>query len=50
MTLDQIVQLLKELHEMIECPHRENGPVDSCDFCKRTKLLDEVLQQVERLL
>ena len=44
MTPDQITQLrqlIKEVREMIKCPHAKN--VVPCDFCKRTRLLDEAL-------
>ncbi|KKN56245.1 hypothetical protein LCGC14_0573900 [marine sediment metagenome] len=44
MTPDQIIQLrqlIKEVREMIKCPHDKN--VVPCDFCKRTRLLDEAL-------
>ena len=45
MTPDQITQLrqhLREIREMIVCPHGRNVNTH-CDFCKRTRLCDEAL-------
>jgi len=37
----KIRQNIQIVREMVKCPHTKH--IDKCDFCKRTKLLDEAL-------